>query len=74
MCAVCANEEVPVFEKRPRQKRSSITRISTNSDGKPFAIYLRDGTKILVGREPGKTVGPAWLEIVQQDVVKAQEA
>lgn len=41
-----------------------ITRIG-ESNGKAFVIYLRDGTKIVVGRDK-TTKGPAWLEVQKQ--------
>jgi hypothetical protein len=47
-----------------------VTRISTNSEGKAFTIYLRDGTKIVLGRGPYHS---CWIEHVKQEVIKPAE-
>ncbi len=47
-----------------------VTRIG-RSMGKAFVVYLRDGTKITVGRDK-TTKGPAWLEVKEQSKITAQ--
>lgn len=46
---------------------SCITRVSRNSDGLAFAVYLRDGQKITIGRDG---TGSVWLRIDDQDRIR----
>lgn len=48
-----------------------ITRVG-ESNGKAFVVYLRDGTKITVGRD-ATTKGPAWLIVSQQSKIVAHQ-
>jgi len=49
---------------KPSSVEPCITRIG-ESAGKAFVVYLRDGTKITVGRDK-TTKGPSWLVVEQQ--------
>lgn len=48
---------------------SAITRISKNSNGEAFAVFLSDGQKITIGRDKG-VKGKVWLEISRQAQIK----
>jgi hypothetical protein len=55
----------------PATERHGQTPCTTRTVGaptQPICVYLDDGTKVRVARSP-ETRGPAWLEVVPQDIL-----
>lgn len=60
----------PIRRSRHGHPSPCATRVGRGADGLAFVVYLSDGTKVSVGRDPS-TRGRAWLEIGPQARIAA---